>query len=71
MDEEKELKKNKQLEKNILKEIKDFQNIYSQELLTFSKEDVLSSFETKIKVSRIGVIKEKVKKFIEKLNKCI
>lgn len=71
MDEEKELRKNKQLEENLLKEIKNFQNIYSLELMTLSKSDMLMPFNEKIKVSRIGVIKEKLKKFFNKLINCI
>lgn len=71
MDEEKELRKNKQLKDDLSKEIKNFQEIYSQELLTFSREDVLSSFEHKIKPSKIGILKESFKKFFEKLIKCL
>ena len=71
MDEAKELRKNKQLKDDLSKEIKNFQEIYSQELLTFSREDVLSSFEYKIKPSKIGILKESFKKFFEKLIKCL
>lgn len=71
MDEEKEIKKNKQLEDKLMKEVKNFQLIYSQELLTFNKNDILEPYENKLKVSKIGTFKEKIKKFIEKLNNCI
>ena len=71
IDESKELEKNKQLKKDLIREIKSFQNKYSKELLSINKKDIIKSYEIAIKPNKKALLIKKIKDFWNNLINCI